>query len=69
MAENEIMPRLLSVADTAKYIGISAKTLRNRMSKGHPRPFPIKPIRNGGRVLFDKKAVDAWIDSLGGRCG
>lgn len=60
----EIQPRLLSVDQTAVYLGIASKTIRNRISSDAKKPFPVKPKRIGGRVLFDKKELDHYIDSL-----
>ena len=60
----EIQPRLLSVDQTAVYLGIASKTIRNRISSDAKKPFPVKPKRIGGRVLFDKKELDRYIDSL-----
>jgi len=57
-------PRLLNIQDTAKYLGISPKTLRNRLGPKAINPFPVKPKRIGKRVLFDLKALDAFIESL-----
>ncbi len=60
----EIEPRLLSVNQTAVYLGIASKTIRNRISSDSKKPFPVKPKRIGGRVLFDKHELDRYIDSL-----
>ncbi|UCE50834.1 MAG: helix-turn-helix domain-containing protein [Desulfobacterales bacterium] len=56
--------RLLSINDTAKYIGIAPKTLRNRICRKSENPFPVKPKRIGKKVLFDRKDLDKWIDSI-----
>jgi predicted DNA-binding transcriptional regulator AlpA len=58
--------RLLTIEFAAKYLGISPKTLRNRIGRKAPNPFPIKPNRIGKRVLFDIKDLDIFIDSLPG---
>jgi predicted DNA-binding transcriptional regulator AlpA len=60
----EIAPRLLGIDQTAVYLGIAAKTIRNRIGLKAKNPFPVKPKRIGGRVLFDKKELDLFIDSL-----
>ena len=57
-------PRLMSVEETAWYLGIAAKTLRNRIGPRAPKPFPVKCKRIGKRVLFDRKDLDKYIDSL-----
>jgi predicted DNA-binding transcriptional regulator AlpA len=60
----EITPRMLSVDETAKYIGLAVKTIRNRIGPKATKPFPIKPKRIGSRVLFDIKDLDAYLDKL-----
>jgi hypothetical protein len=62
--KKEIEPRMLSVDDAARYIGIAAKTIRNRIGPKSKIAFPVKPKRIGGRVLFDVKELDAYIDVL-----
>ena len=62
--KKEIAPRLLGIDQTAAYLGIAAKTIRNRIGLKAINPFPVKPKRIGGRVLFDKKELDLFIDSL-----
>ena len=60
----EIAPRMLSVDDAARYIGIAAKTIRNRIGPKAMIPFPVKPKHIGGRVLFDVKELDTYLDRL-----
>jgi len=60
----DIKPRLLSVDQTAKYLSIAPKTLRNRLGPKAPDPFPVKPKRIGKRVLFDRKDLDKFVDAL-----
>ena len=57
-------PRLLSVEQTARYLSISAKTIRNRLGPKAPNPFPVRPKKIGNRVLFDRKDLDAYADTL-----
>ena len=59
-----IKPRLLSVDQSAGYLGISPKTIRNGLGPKARDPFPVKPKRAGKRVLFDIRDLDAYIDSL-----
>lgn len=56
--------RLLGIVETANYLGIAPKTLRNRLGPRAVNPFPVKPKRIGKRVLFDIKALDAFVESL-----
>ena len=62
--EIDIKPRLLSVEQTAKYLSIAPKTLRNRLGPRAPSPFPVRPKKIGGRVLFDIKDLNGFIDEL-----
>ncbi len=62
--KKEITPRMLSVDDTARYIGIASKTIRNRIGPKATIVFPVKPKRIGGRVLFDRRDLDVYLDSL-----
>ena len=59
-----VRPRLLNVDETARYLGIAPKTLRNRLGPRATNPFPVKPKHIGKKVLFDVKALDAFVDSL-----
>ena len=56
--------RLLSILETAVYLGLSPRTLYNGIAPKSKTPFPIKPKRWGKRVLFDLKELDAYVDSL-----
>jgi hypothetical protein len=55
--------RLLNISETAQYLGIAPKTLRNRLGPKAANPFPVQPKRIGKRVLFDVKKLDEFIDS------
>ncbi len=59
-----INPRLLSVDQSAQYIGIAPKTLRSRLGPKAKNPFPVRPKKIGRRVLFDRKDLDTFIDQL-----
>ncbi len=56
--------RLLTVEETAHYLGLSPRTIYNRNVKNAVNPFPVKPKRWGKRVLFDIRDLDKWADSL-----
>lgn len=56
--------RLLSVADAAKYLSISPRTIYNGIAPKSKAPFPIKPKRIGKLVRFDIRDLDRYIDSL-----
>jgi excisionase family DNA binding protein len=54
--------RLLTVDEAAASLGISPKTIRNRLSSGN---FPIKSVKLAGRTLFKVSDIDALVDRLG----
>jgi hypothetical protein len=58
------LPRLMGVADAARYLGLSPKTIRNRLGPKAQDPFPVRPKRIGKRVLFDRADLDAFADGL-----
>ncbi len=62
--ETNIRPRMLSVDEAARYLGLAAKTIRNRIGRKATIPFPVKPKRIGGRVLFDIRDLDIYLDEL-----
>ena len=62
--DNKRWPRLMSVKITAEYLSLSSRTIYNGLSKSAETPFPIKPKHYGKRVLFEKKDIDEWVDSL-----
>jgi predicted DNA-binding transcriptional regulator AlpA len=54
--------RLLTVPEAAASLGLSPKSVRNRLSAG---TFPVKPVRLAGRTLFRVADIDALVESLG----
>lgn len=56
--------RLLSVKETAEYLGISPATIYNRVARSSERAFPIKPKRFGRRVRFDRKDVEEYLETM-----
>ena len=57
-------PRLLPINEAAAYCGLAPKTLRNRLGRRAEHPFPVKPKRIGRKILFDRRDLDRFIDSL-----
>ena len=53
--------RLLSIPETATYIGHAPSTLRNQLYRGE---FPFPYIKRGKKVLVDQRDLDRWIDRL-----
>ena len=56
--------RLLSVEETASYLGLSPRTLYNGVAPKSKKPFPVKPKRIGKLVKFDKQEIDRFLDAL-----
>ena len=57
--------RLLTIPEAASYLGISPKSIRNGLGPRAAKPFPVKPVKVGGRVLFKKESLDSYVDGLG----
>lgn len=55
------MKRLLNINETAEYLGMAPKTIKNQLSNGR---FPIRYIKLGKLVRFDLKDVEEFIDNL-----
>ncbi len=56
--------RLLTVDETAHYLGLAPKTVRNSLGPKAARAFPVKPVRVAGRVLFRLEDLQKYVDSL-----
>ena len=56
--------RLLTVEQTARYLGLNERTLYNRICSRAKDPFPVKPKRIGKSVRFDILELDRYIDRL-----
>ena len=59
-----IKPRLVSLKDAARYLGLAPKTLRNRTGPKAVNPLPLQPRKIGGKVLFLLVELDLLVDSL-----
>jgi hypothetical protein len=57
--------RMLTIPEAAHFLGISEKTLRNRTGKKAANPFEVRPKRVAGRVLFDLRDLEDFVDGLG----
>jgi predicted DNA-binding transcriptional regulator AlpA len=55
--------RLLDVHETAEYLHISPRTIYNGTGRKSKNPFPVKPKRIGGKLLFDIQDLERYIDS------
>lgn len=56
-----IQPRGLSRQQAAKYVGVSAEKLDQLGRSG-----VVPRLRIGRRVLYDRLALDRWLDSQSG---
>jgi predicted DNA-binding transcriptional regulator AlpA len=53
--------RLLGIEELGQYLGIRPQTIRNRLSAGN---FPIPAKKVCGRVKFDRKDIERYLDRL-----
>ena len=52
---------LWTIEETAQYLGISKRTIYNRVRPGTTeKPFPIKPIRIGRLIRFKRTEVKGY---------
>jgi hypothetical protein len=58
--------RMMDINETAAYLAISVRTIRNEMSR---RVFPIKPKKYRSKLLWDVRDVDKFIDNNLGEGG
>lgn len=54
-ARAKIEPRLLSQIEAATYCGVGVELLKAEC--------PVIPIKIRSRVLYDRQALDRWIDA------
>jgi excisionase family DNA binding protein len=54
-----IVPRLLTVPQAAQYLGVGPWAIRTLHWEG-----TVRGIKIGRRLLFDKAALDAYVDRL-----
>lgn len=62
----QVSKRLLSVEETAHYLGISPRTIYNKIGRKSKNKFPVKPKRIGKLIKFDKHELDDFINALQG---
>ena len=56
--------RLITVEQLAAMLSMSPKSIYNGCLRGAKYPFPIKPKRIRRLLRFDRKDVEAYIESL-----
>ena len=64
IAISSLTPRVLNVAGSAAYIGVSVSKFNNMRMSG---TFPVKPLSYG--KYYDIVQINAWLDSIGGLQG
>ena len=62
--QQSIGRRLMDADFTARYLGISKKTLYNRVHPKSKNPLGLKPKRIGRKLLFDSRDLEAYVDSI-----
>jgi predicted DNA-binding transcriptional regulator AlpA len=56
--------RLLNIREAAEFVGLAEQTLRNRISRNAKYPFPVRPKRIGGKILFDIRDLEKFCNEL-----
>jgi excisionase family DNA binding protein len=55
--------RMMTIDELAQYLNISKYKIYRGINSKTEDSFPVKPLRIGRKILFDKKAVDRYIES------
>lgn len=64
MESNTVLKRLFTVREAADYLGLAPRTIYNRIGPKSKEPFPIPHKKFGKTVLFERKDLDSYADSL-----
>ena len=64
MKGSNLPKRLLSSEEAAEYLGLSVKTLYSMTGPRAKKRLPLRVKRIGKLLKFDRKDLDAYIDSL-----
>lgn len=62
--QRETWPRLLSVSEAARYLGLSNRTLYNQACRSYPGTRVPGRLELNGRVKYDRMVIDGWLDEL-----
>ncbi len=54
----------MTITETAAFLGISPRTIYNRIQRKAEHPFPVKPKRIGRAVRFDLRDLEAYVEKL-----
>jgi hypothetical protein len=60
----DLEKRWCNIKEAAERMTISHRSLYNRVGPKSKNPFPVTPKRVGRRLVFDVKAIDAYMESL-----
>ena len=55
--------RWLTVDQTAEYLNLKPKSIYNKVSRKSKMEFPVKARRFGGKILFDRKEIDQYLEA------
>lgn len=62
--KTSVEPALLSIKQAAQFLNLHPGTIYNGIAPNTTNPFPVPVKRIGRRVLFRKKDLEAYVDSL-----
>ncbi|MBW1692146.1 MAG: helix-turn-helix domain-containing protein [Deltaproteobacteria bacterium] len=61
----QIIPkRLFRVQEAAEYLGLAPRTIYNGIAPKSKQPFPVRFKKLGKVILFEKRDLDEYVDSL-----
>ena len=60
----QLKRRLLSLEETAAYLGLSVRTLYNRCGRRSKNPLPFKIKRVGKLVKVDILELEKYVESI-----
>ncbi len=58
---DKVGKRMLTVPEAAEFLGISPRTIYNRIHRHSKNPFEIKAKRIGRLVRFDIQEIERWL--------
>jgi predicted DNA-binding transcriptional regulator AlpA len=61
---NTSSKRLLSVEETAIYLGLSPRTIYNQLGPRAKQRFPVRPKRIGRLIKFDVRDLEKFVASI-----
>jgi excisionase family DNA binding protein len=62
--KNTMPKRLFRVQEAAQYLGLAPRTIYNGIAPKSKQPFPVRFKKQGKVILFEKKDLDEYVDSL-----